>query len=454
MTNTQRRKISPVAQEAVAHYLAQSEALNSSFAEPSIVAVRREAQALFSETAFPTLRDENWQYTKLTDFVQKRFKVLNKTRVEHGDLHSFLPPFSVVRIVFVDGWFDEELSDDLASLPMGVTVESTRDVFEMPDAAQRLFTQQEQVTKEPFGVLNTALVADGYYLQVETNTIVETPIMILNVQTQNNHMSSLRHHVVMDAHSELTLVEQYVSLDDSPLSCTNVVNEISIAEGARLNQVIVQQQNRSGYYFNNQFVTQAAHSGLNTFYAGVGSLLSRHQNHVALNGDGIETIQNSACYASDKQIVDSRTSTGHNQLWGVSQQLHKFVLDDAAVGVFDGMIRVDQQAQKTDGQMDNKNLLLSDAARMNSKPQLEIYADDVKCSHGAATGQMDANQVFYMQARGIEKQQAVAMITNAFLVEPAEAIKNNDIKAWIVALLSKQLRSQSVQKVVEKVSGE
>ena len=447
------RKISPVAQKAVDHYIAQSSILNESFNDATVVAGRLRAQSILSEQAFPTLRDEDWQYSKLTNFVQNNFKVFNKTRVKHDDLHAFMPDYAVTRVVFIDGWFDEELSDDLSNLQKGVTLESTRDVFEVPGAADRIYAREGLINKEPLGVLNNMLLADGFYLQVEANQTVEEPIFILYVQTQNNHISTVRNHIVVDENSELTLVENYVSLsvDSEFTACTNVVSEIDIAKFARMNQVTVQQQNTAGYFFNNQFIFQASQSMFNTFYAGLGSLLSRQQNHLYMDGEHIENSQNSACLARGQQIVDSRTDTQHNDVSGASKQSHKFVLTDSAVGVFNGMIRVDQQAQKTDGQMDNKNLLLSESARMNTKPQLEIYADDVKCSHGCATGQINKDQIFYLQARGIPRVQAIEMITQAFLMEPAETISNRDIKQWVMDLLAQQLNAKEIAQVIEKV---
>ena len=440
------RKVSPMAQQAVDHYIEQSLLLNTAFPNDKVIAGRQRAQAIFAEQAFPTLRDEDWQYTKLTGFVQNRFVAQGKHALKLEDLHGFLPPYAVTKIVFVDGWFSEELSDDLSVLPKGVSFESTRDVFEVPGATDQLFGHEEQINKTPFGVLNSLLMADGFYLQVSKNTVLETPIFVLYVQSLENQIATLRNHVVLEENAEMTLVEQYVSLSnrDAFKGCTNVVTEMDIAKSARMKQILVQQQNHSSYYFNNQFIFQADQSTFNTFYTGLGSLISRHQNHLFMNGEHIENRQNSACLGRGQQTMDSRTNTQHNQVWGTSQQLHKYVLDDSAIGVFNGMIRVDRLAQKTDGQMDNQNLLLSTKAKMDCKPQLEIYADDVKCSHGSATGQIDEDQIFYLQARGIPRSQAIEMITQAFLMEPAEDIANADIREWVMTALSDQLNAKDI----------
>jgi Fe-S cluster assembly protein SufD len=438
------RKISPVAQQAVAHYIAESQQLNANCENQLVIEQRNHAQQLLQERAFPTLRDENWQYTKLTQFVQQHFKVQPSHHIDTATVQACLPSFAVTSLVFVDGWFSEELSDDLSELPRGVSLESARDVTEVPGGTEKLYEREVAIEDEPFGLLNTLLLADGFYLSVDANIALELPIFVLHLQTQDGQMANVRNRIDIGANAELTLVESYLTLGDQEINaCSNVVTEIEIAKQARVKQVILQQQGGAAYYFNNQYVYQAENSVFNTFYAGLGSLTARHQNHLWMNGEHIESRQNSACLASGKQTTDSRTDTQHNDVWGASQQLHKYVLADQATGVFNGMIRVDQKAQKTDGQMDNKNLLLSDSAKMDSKPQLEIYADDVKCSHGSASGQIDKNQIFYLQARGIPRAQAVQMITRAFLMEPAEEISNPQIRKWIMQALDDGLQALS-----------
>lgn len=437
------KKFSPVVKAAMEHYAQLSDDLNKACEHANVVALRQQAKQTFMQQGFPTRRDEDWGYTKLTDFVQTHFRIEGLSQISLGDIQPFLPSYPATRIVMVDGWFSENLSDDLSSLPKGVSVESMNDILDIPESAEKLIGPQTEIEKEPFGILNTMLLSDGYFLQVSRNTAVEIPIFVLHVQTQNQHVSNLRNRIIVEQNAELTLIESYVSLtagqDEAFSGLTNVVSEIEVAEEARFKQVVFQGQAEKSYYFGNQFVSQGARSMFNTLYAATGSLTSRHQNHLQMNGEHIESTQNSACYASGQQTMDSRTYTEHNQVNGVSRQLHKYVLDGSAVGVFNGMIKVAQAAQKTDGQMDNKNLLLSNTAQMDTKPQLEIYADDVKCSHGSATGQINKDQVFYLQARGITKPQAIRMITEAFLLEPLEEVGNPDIKAWVASSLSQKL---------------
>lgn len=431
------RKISPVAQQAVDHYIAQSSQLNEKCDNSSLVAIRSAAQTKLKEQAFPTQRDEDWQYTRLTGFVQNHFSTQTAGQVSSEQVKQLLPSFPVTKVVFVDGWFNESLSDDLMVLPKGVSFETFADVTDESGDVNQLFANEDEVLKEPFGVLNSCLAADGFYVQLSAGAHLELPLFVLHIQTNAQQSSHVRNRIEVADNAELTIVERYVSLVKEDASeLTNIVTQIDIGHHARVRQIVIQEQQDNAYYFNNQYIYQAENSSFNTFYGSIGSQIARHQNHLWMNGEHIESEQNSACLASDKQVVDSRTDTQHNDVWGQSMQLHKYVLTDSATGVFNGMIRVDQKAQKTDGQMDNKNLLLSDSAKMDTKPQLEIYADDVKCSHGSATGQIDENQIFYLQARGIKRSDAIKMITHAFLLEPVESINNNQIRTWVTERLS------------------
>ncbi len=431
------KKISPVAQLAVDHYSAEVSKLNEQCENPALVAIRQQALEQFKLQAFPTQRDEDWQYTRLTGFVQNHFSVQQAGHISVEQVNQYLPGFPVTKVVFVDGWFSESLSDDLSALPKTAIFESFADVTDASGDVTKLFGIEEEVVKEPFGLLNSCLAADGFYMQLAANAYLEMPLFVLYIQTQAGQASNIRNRIELGENAELALVERYVSLTaNEETAFTNVVTRMDVAKSARLRQVVMQEQQDQAFYFNNQYIFQADNSYFNSFFGSVGSQISRHQNHLWMNGEHIENEQNSACLAKAQQIVDSRTETKHNDVWGVSQQLHKYVLTDSAIGVFNGMIRVDQKAQKTDGQMDNKNLLLSDSAKMDTKPQLEIYADDVKCSHGSATGQIDKNQIFYLQARGIKRSDAIKMITHAFLLEPAESISNKQIRTWVTERLS------------------
>lgn len=435
------RRMSLSAQKAMDFYVAESQKINDNEQNEMVKAARLTAQTHFIQTGFPSRRDEEWQYTPLTSFLQNQFSVKGISRLSEKDLTRFLPDFDVIRLVFVDGRFDDALSDSLSDLPKGLTIETTADLLEMADEEQQIILSAQAIEKEPFGLLNAMMFQDGFNIDVAKYAAIEMPVFVLHIQTQAEHASVLRNRVTLNGHAAFSLIESSVSLSSEISGFNNFLTEIDLGESASLKQLILQDESVQGYHFSNQWVLQSEKSCFETLYINLGAQVARHQNVVELRGEHCETNQNSICHGQATQVVDSRTSTLHALPEGQSRQLHKFVLRDKSRGVFNGMIHVAQDAQKTDGQMDNKNLLLSDDAKMDTKPQLEIYADDVKCSHGSASGQIDDDQIFYLQARGIRKPQAIQLITEAFLLEPLDMISRQNVKNWASKQVQKQLAS-------------
>lgn len=435
------KKHSPVAQSAMSFYQQQAEALMASESDAALISFRQQASQNFAEQGFPTRRDEDWKYTPLNAFLQTHYQRTGVAQISEADIKPFLPPFDVMHLVFVDGYFSERFSDDLSELPAGLSIESVKDALDFEQGYTAFLSHEMGIEKEAFGTLNSMLFDDGVVIQLEPHCLVERPILCTYLQTQNEHANTVRNRVTLAHGAQLTLLQQHVSLNNELNAFDNVVTEINVAEQAQLNQVVLQSLNPSAMYFGLQFVDQAKNSVFRTHYIGLGSSISRHQNVLRMADEHIESEQSSACLANGQQIMDTRTHTEHQAWWGTSRQLHKLVLDDEAVGVFNGMIKVLREAQKTDGQMDNKNLLLSDKAKVDSKPQLEIYADDVKCSHGSASGQINEEQIFYLRARGINADDARRLVTQAFLLEPLESISSMPVRHWLADKLMHKLNA-------------
>ncbi len=433
------RRMSLSARKAIDFYLAESQKINDCCQNEVVKAVRLQAQDDFIQQGLPTRRDEDWQYTPLTQFLKHAFSIKGVSQITPAQLKPFLPNFEALRLVFVDGIFDDELSDSLSDLPRGLVVEITADLLEVADKNSQLLLPSKALKKEVFAILNTMLMRDGFNIEVAKNFDIEIPVFVLHVQTQKDHASVLHNRIKLGHNAGLSLVEHSVSLDTELEGFTDFVTEFDLADGSRMKQLIVQEENLLSYHFSNQFIQQAEKSLFETLYINLGSQLARHQNSIVLMGEHCETSQNSICHGKGKQLIDSRTEINHAMPHGQSNQLHKFVLGDQSRGIFNGMIKVARDAQKTDGQMDNKNILLSRQAKMDVKPQLEIYADDVKCSHGSTSGQIDENQIFYLQARGIRRADAVKLITEAFLLEPLESISNKKVQNWATAKVKQSL---------------
>ncbi|UQB42582.1 Fe-S cluster assembly protein SufD [Thiomicrospira microaerophila] len=437
------KKFSPVAQSAMDFYIALSESLSLQAGQPDLAAFRRDASARFAEQGFPSRRDEDWKYTPVTGFLQTHYQVSGGAKIDASQIKKLLPPFDVTHLVFIDGYFSETYSDDISELPRGLNIEPVKDVLDFSQGHCALMSHEDKIQAEPFGCLNSMLFDDGVLISLEPHCQVERPILCSFLQTQDRHANTVRNKVVLAHGAQLTLIQQHVTTQSDLNALDNVVSEIEIAEHANLQQIILQDLATQGAYFGLQMIDQAEKSVFNSVYVGLGAALSRHQNVLMMDGEHIESNQSSACLATGKQVMDTRTHTEHQAWWGVSRQLHKLVLDDQAVGVFNGMIKVHQGAQKTDGQMDNKNLLLSKTAQVDSKPQLEIYADDVKCSHGSASGQISDEQIFYLRARGINQADARRLVTQAFLLEPLETVASAKAQAWLSNQLTQKLNGNT-----------
>ena len=426
------QKMSPVAQAAVERTLQLAQSASPVVEKSS--ELYQVAKARFAALGFPTQKMEDWKYTRLTDFLQHEFALpVAKVTLSINDIEPYMPDFPVYSVVFVDGYFAPNLSDEM---PKGVQLRQMQ-------TGEPLLADAEDYLAEPFAALNLLLAQSGVVLEIAKGVQVDLPIFLLQVNTQPHTTVQWHHQVKVAEGAEVQLLQEAVALGEAMSSpvWNNGVMDISVAENASCQQLILQRLPETHYCFDTQFIKQAKYSRFHSYFVSTGGKLCRHQNHLLMADESVESVQNSACIATGQQLMDSRTDTTHGSTYGVSRQLHKFVLTDQSIGVFDGMIYVDRGAIKTDGQMDNKNLILSNEAKVNAKPKLEIYADDVKCSHGSATGQMDKDQVFYLQARGIKKTDAVALITQAFALEAVEEIASPNLK---------KLAQQAVQ---EKLDG-
>lgn len=425
------KKMSPQASQWLDGLLLQSDALNQQPHDVALKAKRISAQAHLLQCGLPSRRDETWQYTPLMPMWQQPFSVpVAGADLQLADIQAYLPNFEVLPIVLVDGVYQPHLS---ATLPKGMTLawqwgDDWRPELLAGNAANA------------FEWVNESLLQQCLMLSLDKQAWCEMPLFLLHIQAQNQVVSNVRCHIKLAEAAQLTVLERHVSVADNAVHWLNSLTTFELAKSAQCQQVVLQELNPHSFYFNNQYIEQAEAASFNSLYIGLGAQLSRHQNQLTLQGINAEAQQNSIVLGRGQQVLDSRSETRHLAAQCVSQQSHKFVLTEQAKGVFEGMIYVDQVAQKTDGQMENRNLLLSPLAQMATKPQLEIYADNVKCAHGCATGKIDDDQVFYLQARGIEKADAQRLIAQAFLLAPLEALSNQRLQLWLAEQVGQQLK--------------
>ena len=435
MSSIKPTKMSPVARQFLDKMMALSDRLNHQTEAENLIEKRQLAKQHLWQTGLPTRKDEDWQYTSIQPLLQQDFGVndaATSADLSIDEIQSCLPSFDTIRLVFVDGVFAEKLSAGFDFIPDGLSIEMAD-----ADAIQTISLSEDA---NPFQWLNELMLDQGLTIALDAHLILELPLHILLVQTQPQKLLSPRLQVHLAQGAQCQLLQQYVNVSNPSLTWVNGVAQIELEEGAHCKQLVLQDLSEDSFYFYHQAVTQAKASHFESTYIGLGGLLSRHHSDVTQQGDAAETLQDSIVLGSGQQVLDTRTLTQHQALQGQSRQLHKLVLADDARGVFNGMINVARHAQKTDGQMDTKCLLLSPRAKMDAKPQLEIDADDVKCSHGFAAGQMDEDQIFYAQARGIRRADAVQMITQAFLLEPLEKFQTQPaLQAWLTQMVVQKL---------------
>jgi Fe-S cluster assembly protein SufD len=388
--------------------------------------LRREAFESFLDRGFPTINDEDWRFTNVAPLASMEFHIDPGTGRERGTslLRSHLGQgWQRHEIVFVNGRFSAELSA-IGSLPPGVVVASLGAAFEShPEEVEAVLSLNPAEGATAFSDLNRAFLADGAFVLVPEGVVVERPIHIVHLCSAERPAVSHPHHIVLvERKAQARLIESYLG-DDGPSCFTNAAAEIIAASGTTVDHYRIQREGESTFHIGSQRLLQAAGAALQNHSLSLGARLSRIDIASLLDGEGADLTLNGLYVVKGTQHVDHHTVIDHMKPHGTSRELYKGVLDDAASGVFNGRIIVRPGAQKTNAQQTNKNLLLSEEALVNTNPQLEIEADDVKCGHGATIGQLDKNALFYLRSRGIGREEATNILTRGFIADVSERIR-------------------------------
>lgn len=390
--------------------------------------LRQHTAAIVQEQGIPTRRDEEWRFTDLSPLLQVTFQGVETRDVAplQLDITSLiLPEATDSRLVFINGVYVPNLSS-VAGLPEGVYVGNLAELPSQYDTRIRDYLGKQQGASEVFTALNTAGLTDVAVVWASKNTIVETPIHLLFISTTNEVpiISQPRCLVVAETGSSLNLIEHYgANVDgcpDIPVNrpyFTNQVTEIWVEENAQVIHTRNQREARDAFHIGKTAIAQARNSRYTCNAISLGAKLSRHNLDVFQTGEGTQTTLNGLTMIGGKQVADTHSAIALNYPNGISNQLHKCIIDDHGHAVFNGKIFVPQAAQYTNAGQLNRNLLLSPKARVDTKPQLEITADQVKCAHGATVSQLDADEVFYLQSRGINATNARELLLDAFAAE-------------------------------------
>ncbi|HEX6634991.1 MAG TPA: Fe-S cluster assembly protein SufD [Usitatibacter sp.] len=411
----------------------------------SLERLRREALARFAEHGIPTRTEEDWKYTRLVALEKAAFPMACESAglATRDDLRPLvIGDLGGHRLVFLDGRYAPALSA-VGALPAGARLGSLADALHRaPETIEPFLRDRRHQTI--FAALNTAFMADGLHLHLDRGAAIEEPIHVLYLTTPRGQAIHPRNLVVAGANSRATLVEHYAGTGEGPYF-TNAVTQVFAAEGAAVEHYRIEQEGARAIHVGGVHASQARASRFLSHSVAFGGELARMDITTAFDGEGCEATLDGLYVAGGRQHVDHHTLVDHARPHGTSREHYRGVLDGTARGVFSGKIVVQPGAQRTDARQANHNLLLSVGAEVDTKPQLEIYADDVKCNHGATVGQLDAAQLFYLRSRGMDEAAARALLTHAFARDVIERIRVAALRSRLEKLLLARLPGAAME---------
>ncbi len=444
-----------VANPAVDHYLAEFSALRTGLPGNSLDWLNQSrdgALDAFASTGFPTPRNEDWKYTRVTPIEKRSFKFAraNGIAVKARDIEPFqLGDLDCEQLVFVDGRYVDALSR------RNVTESGTRitTLESAMNASSQLLESHlghyAGIIGQPFSALNTAFMTDGAVIHTKNRGADQKPVHLLFIATREDVVSHPRVLVVAEAGSRTTVIESYASLFDG-CYFTNALTEIALMEDAQVDHFKLQEESTKAFHIATLQVHQDRDSRFASHSISFGGQLARNDINIVLDAEGARCTLNGLFMVGGRQHVDYHTRVDHAKANGSSEEVYKGILDGRARGVFNGRVKVHPGAQKTDAQQSNKNLLLSRDAEIDTKPELEIYADDVKCAHGATVGQLDEHTLFYLRSRGIGEDQARGLLTYGFAREILERVDLAPLRDKLTEeLLHRMPNAEQIREMVE-----
>lgn len=385
----------------------------------------------------PTDKEENWRFTDLSELIKQDWHSSSPEELNEIILQGFsLEEASSSRLVFVNGYYAPNLSD-ISGLPKTLYVGNLGNLPEEKINKISGYLGKDDTEKEVFTALNTAGLTDAFVIWVNTDTEIETPIHLLHLTARGNlpSLSQPRILVVAEANSRVNFIEYYGAVasgcSDSAKQqyyFTNVVTEITLEDNAQINHSRIQRESGDGFHIANTIVTQAQNSRYTINEISLGGKLYRHNLQINQEGEQTETNLHGLTMLQGKQMGDTHSQVNLSKPYGTVKQLHKYIIDDNGRGVFNGRINVPKPAQLTNASQLNRNLLLSDKARINTKPELQITADNVKCAHGATVSQLEADEIFYLRSRGLNEYDARHLLIDAFAGEIIEKLAYESLK--------------------------
>ena len=408
--------------------------------------LRNAGISAFGELGFPTLRDEDWRFTNVAPIAALPFRPSRAVAANGAESavlsRAAFAGLSGCRLIFVNGFFAAGLSR-IQNVPKGAKVDSLSAALVREGALiEKYLGKYAGTSDNAFAALNQAFFTDGMFVFVPDGVEISEPIQVIYISSANQTGETFqpRNLIIMGANSKATIVESYLSAGDA-VSFTNAVTEMVVGENAVVEHVKLQDETANAFHMATIAGEFGRASNVNVHSFALGSKLSRNNIRAKLAGEGLECVLNGLYLTRNDQLADHHMIVEHAQPHCASHEYFNGILDDKSKGVFHGRIYVHPEAQKTDAKQTNKNLLLSDDATADTKPQLEIYADDVKCTHGATVGQLNSESIFYLRARGIPEATARRMLIHAFAGEIVERVRCAPVREELDKLVWNRLES-------------
>jgi len=403
--------------------------------------LREGAFARFCDVGFPTTHDEDWRFTNVSAISRSTFELASDESISEAQVAPFRIANSACQLVFVNGHFSPRLSK-VSNAAAGVTVSTVaRQIARDPSVLEAHLGRYLNIQRDSFSALNTAFFEDGAFVHIRRGTVLHNPICLLFISTANDkpQMSHPRNLIVAENETQATVVEDYVSLGGETPAFCNTATELFAGDNAVVSHYMIEREHQQAFNISTLRLQQGRSANVSSHSLLLGGGLVHNNVHPVLAGEGSECLINGLFIGNGQQHLDNYMLVEHASPHCASRQFYNGILDDKAHGVFHGRIIVHKDAQKTDAKQTNRNLLLSDDARIDTKPQLEIYADDVKCTHGATIGQIEENALFYLRSRGIDEISARKLLLLAFAGECLERMTANPARDHVERLINDHL---------------
>jgi len=402
--------------------------------------LRNQAMESFYKQGIPDRKHEEYKYTPIALMLKGEFDFSTAKNCSDEQIEQLKFLKEAYVVIIENGIFVEGLSN-LENLPKGLTIGSLVDAEKSNSSVfEKHYAQYADVNVDPFIALNTAMTKDGVFIHIAKNAIIEKPIHIIHIATAfENTIIHPRNLIVIDENAQVKIIESYQTVDSKAKTFSNALTEIVVDKHAIVDHYKIQDENDFGYLMNTTQVIQKKQSVFSTHTFTLSGALVRNNLTIVLDDEHIESHLNGLYLTAGNQVVDNHTVVDHRKPNCNSNELYKGIIDGKSTATFNGKIFVRKDAQKTNAFQSNKNIVLSEDGTINTKPQLEIYADDVKCSHGTSTGKLDQEKIFYLQARGIGIINAKKLLMHAFASEVVNTVKIEDLRDYIEGKIAKTL---------------